>query len=295
MFKKIPNNQGQNLIEVLFALALFLVFIVGAISLTFKYLATTQRVQELSQTKAIVIESFEAVQSISYNSWDSFADGIYGLNADNSSWQFQTEPNLINNIYTRSIIISPVQRDANCDIVASGGINDPDTKLVTVIIDWDALPLKQNKSFSKYYTRWYDPTTCIASDGQAGNLIIDVSAANIDATKKSLHGVELRNTGETPIILDKMTLTWTKPGEITYIKIEGTNYWHSTNGIGTPQGAQPSGTELDLVDLILEPDEDYEVDAFRFNAKVDGSTFTITAIMSDESSKTEVTTPPFVP
>lgn len=295
MFKKIPNNQGQNLIEVLFALALFLVFIVGSLSLTFKYLVTTQRVQELSQVKAIAIESFEAVQSISYNSWDSFADGIYGLNADNSSWQFQTEPNLINNIYTRSIIISPVQRDGDCDIVESGGIDDPDTKLVTVIIDWEAQPLKQNKSFSKYYTRWYDPTTCIVSQGQASNLEIDVSLANIDSTKKSLVGVELRNTGETPILLDKMMLTWTEPGEITYIKIDGANHWHSTNGIGTPQGAQPSGTELDLVDLILESEEDYEIDVFRFNEKVDGSTFTITVTMSDGSTTTETTTPPFVP
>ncbi|NQT50351.1 hypothetical protein HQ571_06685 [Candidatus Kuenenbacteria bacterium] len=288
------NNRGQNLIEVLIAMGLFFIFAVGSLILISKYLTTFTRAAELTQVKYIVQEGFEAIQSISYNNWSSFADGTYGLNKSSGQWQFQASPNLINNKFTRSITISSAERDENCNLVANGGSADPDTKIATVNINWTTTTGEINKSTSKLYAKWYDPTNCLA-EGEAGNLIINVITANIDSTKKSLVNIILENEGSVPITIDKMTLTWTKPGKITYIKIDGVNHWHSTNGTGTPQGAQLSGTELDIVDLLLEAGQDYDINAIRFNEKVDGSTFTITVIMSDGSSTTEITTPPFVP
>ncbi len=288
------NQQGQNLIEIIIAIGLFLIVAAGSMMILVRYLDTFTATAELTQVKYIAQQGFEAVQSISYNSWLSLADGTSGINNSSGEWQLQAEPNLIKEKYTRSIIIAPVQRDGNCDLIESGGTPDPDTKMITVNVNWNSAKGAKTKFFSKLYARWYDPTTCSAA-GEAGSLEIDVSNARIDATQKSLIGVMLHNNGTVPITIDKMTLTWTKPGEITYIKINTTNYWHATNGIGTPQGAQPSGTELDIVNFGLDAGQSYDVDAFRFNEKVDSSTFTITATMNDGSSVTEVTTPPFVP
>lgn len=294
---KFPSCQkGQNLIEALLALGIFMIFVIGSLTLGFRYWETHTRVEELNQVQAITEESFEALQSIVYDNWSAISDGTYGLNSLADYWQFQAEPDLIDNKYTRTITISSARRDADCQIIESGGTEDPDTKLMTVNISWQGMGAARNKSSRQFFTNWSSPAACLAgSGGEAGNLTIDVSQARIDATKKSLIGVELINNRSVAITLDKMTLTWTKPGNILFIKIEGQNYWHYSAGVGSPQGAQPSGTELDLVDLVLAPGEDYEVDNFRFDDKVDGSTFTITIIMSDGTSKTVVTTPPFVP
>lgn len=300
MFFKVNKNKrcgekGQNLIEALLALAVFFIFISGSLILIFRHFDTFEKAEDLAKVQTIVGQSFEAVQGISYNSWSNLADGTYGLNSSSGSWQFQASPDLIDNKYTRTVTVAPVRRDLNCAITTGDGTADPDTKLVTVNITWQDVGGPRSDSFGQYFTSWNSPTNCFASGGEAASLDLDVSMAYIDSTKKSLFGVSLINKGTTPITLDKMTLSWTKPGLIKFIKIDGSNRWDGTNGIGTPSGAQPSGTELDLVDLILEPGVTYGVDNIRFDSKIDGSIVTIEATMVDGSSSTKVTSPPFVP
>lgn len=300
MFFKVKKNKGrdekgQNLIEALLALALFFVFISGSLILIFRHFDTFLKAEELGKVQTIVSQSFEAVQGISYNSWSNLTDGTHGLSSSSGNWQFQASPDLIDNKYTRTITVSVVNRDDNCDITTSGGTDDPDTKLVTVSVAWQDVGGPRSSSLNQYFTSWNSPTNCFASGGEAASLDLDVSMAYIDSTKKSLFGVSLINKGTTPITLDKMTLNWTKPGNITFIKIDGSNHWDGSNGIGTPHGAQPSGTELDLVDLILDPGVTYLVNNIRFNSKIDGSIVTIEATMIDGSSSTKVTSPPFVP
>ncbi|MFA5076490.1 MAG: hypothetical protein WC480_03695 [Patescibacteria group bacterium] len=291
------NQRGQNLIEVLIALGIFFIFISGVLVLNWRYLDTFARARDLQKVQNIADESFEALQSIAYDDWPAVVNGTYGLSSSSGKWQLQGQPDLIDNKYTRQVVISSVNRDENCDITPSASIDDPDSKLVTVTVSWQGQQQALSKTLNSHLMAWNNPTNCLEGEtGEAANLIIDVSGAYIDTTKKSLFGVILKNRSGTAITLDKMTLAWTKLGShITFIKIEGTNYWHYSNGIGLPQGAQLSGTELDLVDLVLAAYTDYDVDIFRFDDKVDGSTFTITATMLDGSHKTVVTTPPFIP
>ena len=289
------SRPGQNLIELILALALFFIFIAGGLLLTSRYLSTFDRSQDLNKIQPIVSETFEAIQNIAYDNWSGLIDGDHGLTISSNKWILQSSPDIIDNKFTRTVTIAPVSRDTSCQIVAIGGTTDPDTKLVTATItrQTDKGPFTQ--IFSKYYTNWSNPTPCEPRYGEAGQLTLDVSNANIDSTKKSLVNARFINTGTVPITLDKMTLTWTESGNITYIKINGYNHWHSTNGIGTPQGDQPSGTELDLVDFVMQPGQTYPIDSFRFDSKVDGSTFVITCTMKDKTKTTVITTPPFVP
>lgn len=286
--------SGQYLIEVVIALSIFSFFVVGAMFAIGRYANSSLRSMEYADASQIVKESFAAVRSVGYNNWTDLASGAYGLTSASGAWQLQASPDVTKNKYTRTVTISSVQRDNNCVIVSNGGMNDPDTKKVTVAITWNSALNNPSKTFSEYYTRWPAPTTCFANQTEAAKLKIDVEEASIDATKKSVVGVELKNESSAAITIDKMTLTWTKPGNITYIKINGTNYWHSS-GVGTPTGVQPSGTTLDLVNVVIPAHTEYDVNSFRFDNKIDGSTVTITTIMIDGSSATKVTTPPFVP
>lgn len=292
---RFKTQPGQTLIEVIFALLIFFIFISGTLMLSFRTMKSTARGIEFNHVKQIETSSWEALQAIAYGSWAALTDGSYGLTSAGGQWALQPASDITAERYTRTVTIAPVMRDASsCAIVESGGTNDPDTKKITVTLSWPAEPTSLSVTGERYLTNWKSPTfSCAVTE--AGKLIIDTTTSSIDATRKSIIDTYLRNTSAVPITIDKMTLSWTEPGLITFIKINGTNYWHSTNGTGTPQGAQPSGTELDLVDFTLAAGQSYEIDNIRFDSKIDGATVTITVTMSDGSQKTEVTTPPFVP
>lgn len=289
------TESGQTLIEVIFALLIFFIFISGTLMLSFRAMKSTTRGIELNQIKQMETSSWEALQAIAYDNWPTLTDGTFGLTSAGGKWALQADADITADRYTRGITISSVRRDAtSCAIVENGGTTDPDTKKVTLTLTWPAEPTPQSVTGERYLTNWKSPIfSCAVTE--AGKLIIDTTDSTIDATKKSIVSTYLRNTSAVPITIDKMTLSWDKPGLITFIKINGTNYWHSTNGTGTPQGAQPSGTELDLVNFTLAAGQPYEMENIRFDSKIDGATVTITVIMSDGSHKTEVTTPPFVP
>lgn len=293
--RDLKSQNGQTLIEVIFALIIFFIFISGTLMLTFRSLKTTARGIELNQAKQIETSTWEALQAIAYDNWSALTNGTFGLTSASGKWALQAAADITADRYTRSITVASVMRNASsCAMVESGGTNDPDTKKITLALNWTAEPTNQSVIGTRYITNWKSPTfSCAVTE--AGKLVMDTSDSEIDETRKSIVDTYLRNTSAVPITIDKMTLSWTKPGLITFIKINGQNYWHSTNGTGTPQGAQPSGTELDLVDFTLAAGHSYEIDNIRFDSKIDGSTVTITAIMSDGSRKTEVTTPPFIP
>ncbi|KKR08495.1 MAG: hypothetical protein UT32_C0001G0015 [Parcubacteria group bacterium GW2011_GWC2_39_14] len=287
------KHLGQNLIEAIIAIGIFGILIAGGVMTGLHYFDSQIRAQAQSNLAQLANNSFEILDGLAKTNWNSLALGTHGLILNSNNWEISGTPDLIDQT-TRTINITSGLRDGNCNLVDVGGTADTDTKLITITFTYNDNRGLQSKTFSQYFTNWAAPTNCLVQT-EAGNLNLDVSTAFIDSTKKSLFGIYLRNLGNTVITLDKMTFTWNTEGDITYVKINGANYWHSTNGIGTPQGEQPSGTELDLVNFVLQPLTSYQIDNVRFDDKVDGATFTIKATMLDNSSKTEFTTPPFIP
>jgi len=287
------NHLGQNLIEAIIAIGIFGILMAGGVMTGLHYFDSQIHAQAQSNLAQLANNSFEIIDGIAKNNWVSLTVGTHGLLLNNNNWEISGTPDLVDQT-TRTINVTSGLRDGNCNLVEVGGTTDTDTKLITITFTYNDNRGLQSKSFSQYFTNWFAPTNCLMQT-EAGSLSLDVSTAYIDATKKSLYGIVLRNLGTTIITIDKMTFTWNTGGNITYVKIDGANYWHATNGTGTPQGAQPSGTELDLVNFVLQPQTSYPIDNVRFDDKVDGATFTIKATMLDTSTKTEVTTPPFIP
>ena len=289
----IKNQKGQFLLEVLLSLGVFLVFITGSVILVARYSNSTIKSNDLHEADLILSESVGAIESVADDDFTNLADGTYGLVKTSGVWVLQGSPDTVKGRYTRTITIEPIMRDDNCAIVSSGGTDDPDSKNIVIDVSWLESGANRSQYLEKLITNWENPSVGCGQT-EAGNTEIDVSGATIDATKKQIVGVVLKNTGLIAVTIDKMLLTWTEPGEIIEIKIENVNHWKST-GPGTPSGSQPSGTLLDMEDLVMDPGGEYDIDRFRFDDKIDGSTVTITIVMSDGSSTTEITTPPFVP
>lgn len=297
--------SGQTLLEALLALGLLSVAISGSLLLAFRYLNTSNRVRDLVNIGTVMEEGFEAIESIAYRSWGTLVTGAtnYGLVQSGGVWNVTTTPDIIQGRYTRTVHIAAVYRDTNCNIVAGGGTLDPDTKKITIDVAGSMTPIPFQRSSTKYITNWKNATP-LCTTTQAGSLFIDVENAELDSTKKEMHDVEFTNTGFVSITIDKMIVSWVKPdgsspSTVQSIKIDNEDRWHSSNGTGSPQGNQPSGTVLDFpVDLnvVIAPGETVDLDRIRFNAKLDaagGTKFTITAIMAD-ASQTSVTTPQFL-
>jgi type II secretory pathway pseudopilin PulG len=135
-------------------------------------------------------------------------------------------------------------------------------------------------------------TTTAPGGDEIDDLTVDYSGAYISGGgKKELRGVTLENTGGADITLAKITLTWTNPRLIQEIKIEGTKIWRH-NQEGSPNGKQPSGTELDVVNYTIDSGSTDLFDKFKFTGNMNGNTFTIQFEMSDGST---FTTPSFSP
>ncbi|GEM_PF-1074456 len=296
-FKKLFwRANGQTLVEVLFGLALFLLAVSGAMILASRYLETLQKSSDIEEATFLAEEGFEAIKSISYESWNLLTDQAHGLTKTSGVWNVQTIPDSVDG-YNRTIQISSVYRDQTCAISPSPGTLDPDTKQVEITIDWTRDSQSFSETFSKYVTNWKNAGE-LCSVTQAGSLVIhvddEVTKACFDkSTHKELHDVIFENSGLTPITVAELIVSWVdddgeSDGEILRISIYNLNYWQASSG-------KPSGSLLALYpDLILDPGESVSIDRFRFDTKIDEYYFTITAIMGD-ASQTEVTTDEFLP
>lgn len=138
------HKQGNTLVEVLIAAAIFGLIITGFIqtlsSLAFVQLKTKARLESILMAK----EYIEIAYNLSLQDWDEFSsyDGTYHIQklptADTTKpfpyYQLQSGSEIVNGTIERSLEIGSVYRDVNGVIVTdpSLGTLDPDTKEVIV-------------------------------------------------------------------------------------------------------------------------------------------------------------------
>ena len=154
-------NKGQSLLEIIVAIGVFIILVIGSLSASSYYLNNYQRSKELSKVREITQETFAAVRSIGYNDWSRIVSGTYGIATSSGKWILTSTPDIILDRYKRKVVIDSVNRDQNCDITSSGGYNDPDTKLVSTTVSWSTQIGNSSRSFSRYITRWGNPQNCL--------------------------------------------------------------------------------------------------------------------------------------
>lgn len=281
------HNRGSQLVELVFATAIFLSFVAGSVVLISRYTKAQIRVQSLQRLDYIAEESFEVLHIIARDDFSSLLSGVHGLSLTNDQWVVTASADTYHDGVTRTVEIEDVYRDIQCTLEGESEY-DPDMKLVTVTLDWTVDGKELSRSYRGYVGNLYDGVTPCTPAGDGGYFHVDWSAAETESGGKSLVGVVLRNQGDYQITVDKLIVTWTGGGNIRWIKIGLSNLWHGENGTGSPQGIQPSGTVLDIVDLVMEPKTDYIINDYRFDTNLDGQTFTVGAILSDGSTTTSI-------
>lgn len=285
------ENKGFVLLEVLLSIGLIalILSILGGVVLISK--GTSRGTQSVRAAFAAQ-EGLSALQSLSFADLSNTTTGT--LSFLNNRWQLGSgAPQTISTGITRTVRVKAVNRNASCNIVASGGTVDSDSKTLESDVNWIDLAGRSHAiSLLSLRTQWSNPQGTCFVPSQAGCSNIDYMTSGEWFGGKQLRTIYFTNTcSNAPIVIDKMIFTWSNGAEIQQVFIGSTKVW-SSSGPGTPSGQQDSGTTLDISNFSLSPGVQYELNKTQFDHAMSGTTVTITLIFADGTS---FTTPPFVP
>ncbi len=212
--KLLFSQAGYSLVELLLAIAIFGVLVTTLFS---GFIATREgKPQQEQRFTAVALfqESVEALRIIREQGWVNVAtNGTYHPEKtpqpNPTTWSLAAGAETIG-LFTRTIEIDDVYRNAGGDIVSVGGTLDPSSKAVTITIAWDQ-PLVSSYSRTIYLTRYLDNLAFIhtldTDFNQSGHL-----ASNVVFTTDSGGEVKLGPAGPgrgnwcTPSIVGQLDL-----------------------------------------------------------------------------------------
>ncbi len=147
-------SRGFSLIELIVAIAIFSILASGVVYVFVNSYKNFFGVGDKQVVVQFAQEGMEAVRSIRDNSWQSIvnaADGSdRGLVKNNGLWEFSGTENTLNGL-TRVVVVSDVLRNSSGSIVAIDGVDDPDTKRVTVTVSATGI---SDYVLTTYFTNW---------------------------------------------------------------------------------------------------------------------------------------------
>ncbi len=154
MSRRLQKKQsGFFLIEVVVATALIAGVLISLLSLVQNTVEVSQRSLERTQASYLLEEGSESIKIIRDSGWSNISDltdgTTYYLSWNGSIWSTSTTASTVG-AFTRTIVLSAVSRDANDDIVSSGGTVDTRTRKVTVTVIWTAPSGTQTESLVFY-------------------------------------------------------------------------------------------------------------------------------------------------
>ncbi|MBP7842670.1 hypothetical protein KA017_01565 [Candidatus Woesebacteria bacterium] len=150
-------QQGLSIIEIIIALALFVVIASSSVVAIAGSLSISRLAEEETLATQFATQGIEATQSIRNQNWDNITNGAHGATQSGSTWVFSgtsDDPNG-GGKFTRVISIGDVQRNSSGVIVSSGGTVDTETKIATSSVTWNFSPTRSNSvSLTTYLTNW---------------------------------------------------------------------------------------------------------------------------------------------
>jgi hypothetical protein len=157
----IKNCKGQSLVEIVVAIGLLSVVFTGSWQVLHDSFMSVYREMIGLRAHYLVIGGLEGIRSIRDEDWNAVADGTWHFEYDASGPENMVvileQHEEVWDIYRRSIVVSSVSRDPDTGkLVIPYDINydDPNTKLVDVIVEWDYKGVTQSDSESIYLTNW---------------------------------------------------------------------------------------------------------------------------------------------
>jgi len=163
MRKRIDANcfleKGFTLIEVVVAIGLVLMLIVGGVAMNQIVAVGVEMAQSKVSVNKLLQEGMEAVLSVRANDFTVIEEGVFHPEFDDSSgWSLVSNEEVIGN-FTRRIRVDRVLRSIGCgkmvcEIVTGGGVVDSGSYWVTVEVDWVEKGESRQESLKNLVTYW---------------------------------------------------------------------------------------------------------------------------------------------
>jgi len=256
--KKREEQAGQSLAEIIIAVGVFAIGMatVGMLVLN----AQSSSIRSIERTKAVFLakEGLEAIRSIRNGDYDYITDGTYGIALSGGRWTLSGASDSQDK-FTRTVSITSL---------------DVDTKRIESNVSWQSQSGPPgNVVYSEQLADWEQ------TQGQGGELDVDISRADLAYSKDSLRKIKIRNIGSSAITIDRMAVWFNGGSLIRGIRIDG-------NDIFGPGGGAPSGTELNVNDVVLNSGSDWKtINFINFSGSAENTDFIIKFIMTDGSTR----------
>ena len=149
-------KKGFGLIEIIIAASIITVLFVAILSTYSLFLKTLLGGTQDIKATYLLREGIEVVRIVRDNGWTTNiasldVDTPYYPTWNGSTWTLSSTPNLIDGFY-RKVIFETAYRDANDDLVSSGGAEDDNTRFVTTDVSWWNGSATTTKSVSTFIT-----------------------------------------------------------------------------------------------------------------------------------------------
>lgn len=159
---KIKNKfckNGFGMIEIVVGASIISLLSFGMATATQVSLRLSSENSNNNKAVFLIEEGVEAVKIIRDGSWSnisSLSTGTsYFLNFNGTTWLSTTTNAFIDGTFERKFQLDDVYRDADQDIVTSGGTLDPGTKKLTVSVSWNFRNSTTTKSVPTYITNMF--------------------------------------------------------------------------------------------------------------------------------------------
>ena len=158
--KRSPAQAGMGLIEIIIGSAIILSAILAANTTYTTYTQYALANEKNVQAAYLLEEGVEVTYFLRDKSWTANIASLspataYYLNFIGGTWATTTTPVYVDGQFLRKINVALVNRDSNDDI-AGAGTNDPNTRKITVSIDYFQGHATTTKSLSTYITNIYN-------------------------------------------------------------------------------------------------------------------------------------------
>ncbi|HSE35591.1 MAG TPA: hypothetical protein VLB83_05745 [Candidatus Paceibacterota bacterium] len=190
-FRRLHSTRGVSLIEVLIAMALFILSVSMLGMLGFTGVDLAREGVERSQAVAYAEEGVEALRAIRSESFALLVPGTYGLSRSSGSWQLSPSPDT-NGSYTRTVTLAPS---------GSGRI------AMTLDVDWAIAPGRNGN---------------VHLSGMLASLLSAfwLQTTSIDFSAGSQNGVDIRAEGDGAVGLS-LAGDWSSPKQLSTHDLDG--------------------------------------------------------------------------
>jgi type II secretory pathway pseudopilin PulG len=153
------KNHGAGIIEVLVAIGIVGLVLAALAGLGNFALRMQSHIKKNLEAVNLAVEALEAAKLLKSENWDLVGalswDSAYRFVLAGSPMKFSlADGQETVGIFSRQIVFSQVFRDADDNIVSSGGIPDPETVKAVASVSWNEKGRVYEIQLAHYLTNW---------------------------------------------------------------------------------------------------------------------------------------------